>query len=239
MDGEILEKSTLFQGLDQSRLARGLDFFEAEKRSYPRGSFLNQIFAPLPHFGLVLSGTVRVFRDDIKGYHMILANVSPGGTFGESLCFLGREADVYISAVTDVTLLWLKTQNLHNPQRLFEPDGIFFYDRFTAMLAERALGMNDRIQILSQITIREKLIAFFSQYSPRDYNSLKDPDYFEVPFDRSSMAHYLGTDRSALSRELGRMRSEGYIEYSRNRFKLLGDWGVSGSSAEDKDEIKG
>ncbi len=216
MDRAVLEKCILFQGLDNGRLDHALDFFEAERKSFPRGSFLNQISAPLPHFGLVLSGNVRVYRDDVDGHHMIMANISPGGTFGESLCFLGREADVYICAVTDVTVLWLNVRNLRSPTRLSEPDGMLLCDRFTSMLAERALSMNDRIQILSQITIREKLIAFFSQYASRGGVA------FEIPFDRSSMAHYLGTDRSALSRELSRMRCEGLIEYSGNRFKLKG-----------------
>lgn len=209
----------LFEGLDDKNLEYALDFFEAEEKSYPHGSFLNEISAPLPHFGLVLHGTVRVYRDDVNGHHMIMANVGPGGTFGESLSFLGREADVYICAITDARVLWLKTQNLRNPAHLSLPEGMLIRDRFTAMLAERALSMNDRIQILSQITIRQKLIAFFSQYAARVEQSAKT--LFEIPFDRGSMAHYLGTDRSALSRELCRMRKEGIIDFSGNRFKLL------------------
>ena len=35
------------------------------------------------------------------------------------------------------------------------------------------------------------------------------------------MAAYLGVDRSALSRELSRMRQEGLITYQKNHFVLL------------------
>ena len=188
-----------------------------QRKILPRGSFLNRISAPLTRFGLVLSGTVRVYRDDVNGHHMILANVGPGETFGESLCWLGRDTDVYICAVTDVDLLWLKVNNLKSPARSTEPNAALLCERFISMLAGRALDMNYRIQILSQTTIRAKLIAFFSQYVTRGGS-----DCFEVPFDRGSMAHYLGTDRSALSRELGRMRDEGLIEFSGSRFCLRG-----------------
>jgi CRP-like cAMP-binding protein len=217
MDKKVLSKCILFQELDEGQLEYALEFFEAEKKFYPRGSFLNRISAPLTRFGLVLSGTVRVYRDDVNGHHMILANVSAGGTFGESLCWLGRDTDVYICAVTDAELLWLRVNNLRNPARNSEPNAILLRERFISMLASRALDMNDRIQILSQTTIRAKLIAFFSQYVTRGGS-----DCFEVPFDRGSMAHYLGTDRSALSRELGRMRDEGLIEFSGSRFCLKG-----------------
>ena len=39
--------------------------------------------------------------------------------------------------------------------------------------------------------------------------------------DRETMAAYLGIDRSALSRELSRMRSEGLLEFRKNHFRLL------------------
>ena len=42
-----------------------------------------------------------------------------------------------------------------------------------------------------------------------------------IPFDRASMATYLGADRSALSRELSRMQAEGILTYHRNRFQIL------------------
>jgi CRP-like cAMP-binding protein len=217
MDKNALTKCIIFRGFDERQLALALDFFEAEFRFFPRGSFLNRISAPLTRFGLVLSGTVRVYRDDVNGHHMILANVGAGETFGESLCWLGQDADVYICAVTDVELYWLKANNLKNPAKSSEPYAALLRERFISMLAHRALDMNDRIQILSQTTIRAKLMAFFSQCVTRGGSNC-----FEVPFDRSNMAHYLGTDRSALSRELGRMRDEGLIEFSGSRFCLRG-----------------
>ena len=83
------------------------------------------------------------------------------------------------------------------------------------MLAGRTLTMNDRIQILSRPTLRGRLVAFFSQYVRRVGRS------FAIPFDRADMAAYLGTDRSALSRELGRMQKEGLLRFRKNRFEIL------------------
>ena len=44
---------------------------------------------------------------------------------------------------------------------------------------------------------------------------------FSIPFDRNKLADYLCTDRSAMSRELGKMRDEGILEFEKNRFTLL------------------
>ena len=84
------------------------------------------------------------------------------------------------------------------------------------MLAGRTLDMNNRIQILSNLTLREKLITFFSQAV-----SSGGSTQFDLPFDRESMAVYLGTNRSALSRELSKMRDEGIISFQRNHFTVF------------------
>ena len=213
MEARAMKECLLFRGLSAAQLERALAFFSGTRKAYEKGDFLNRIGVPLESFGLVLSGSVHVYMDDIDGHHMIMANVTAGETFGESLCFLGLDASVYICAVADTEVLWLHPERLKSAGALdaFER-GLF--DRFTTMLAQRTLAMNDRIQILSKTSIRAKLITFFSQYVQRFGNP------FTIPFDRSSMAVYLGTDRSALSRELSKLKQEGVIDFKKNRFRV-------------------
>ena len=45
-------------------------------------------------------------------------------------------------------------------------------------------------------------------------------DTFTTPLTRAGLAEYLNCDRSALSRELGRMQEDGLIELFRSTFKL-------------------
>ena len=44
---------------------------------------------------------------------------------------------------------------------------------------------------------------------------------FDIPFDRQQLADYLNLERSAMSKELGRMRDEGLIRTRKNHFALL------------------
>ena len=211
----ILEKSVLFSGLSPEDRAYALDYFAAKVERYERGDFLNCVGTPLPCFGMVLSGTIQVYMDDIDGNHMIMANVGEGDTFGESLCFLGQDAPVYICSVTASEILWMHVDRLHRESASHDPRDALLANRFISMLAQRTLAMNDRIQILSKITIRDKLITFFSQYASRSGSGR-----ITIPFDRENMATYLGVNRSALSRELGRMREEGIIDFHKNTFVI-------------------
>lgn len=209
-DEEILQRCILFAGLRGQRLEAALQFFHAQKKTFRRGEYLHRPGEPLLFFGLVLSGNIQVSMDDFDGNHMIMASVTPGITFGESLCYLGKTTSIYITSVSDSEVLLMDTLSLKEDN---EPE---LARRFTAMLAERTLVMNDRIQILSKSTIREKVITLLSQYAMRT----EGPE-IRLPFSREAMATYLGVNQSALSRELGHMQEEGIIRYKNNVFEIL------------------
>lgn len=205
----MLSTCPLFCGLEEPALQSALTFFEASLNLYKKGDFLQEILSPFRHFGLVLDGTVQVYADDVTGTPIIMANVSAGETFGESLCFLEEESPVYIRATASAAVLMLSTGNLHR-----QPDNPLSL-RFTKMLAQRTLTMNDRIQVLSKRTLREKVLTLLNQYCTRFGHR-----GFTLPMGRADMAVYLGTDRAALSRELSRMQKEGLISFRKNYFLL-------------------
>ena len=217
MNDDIIRKHLLFSDLSDEDYGRALIFFHAYAKSHMKGEYLNRIGATLDAFGLVLSGNVQVYMVDIDGNEMIMANVSQGESFGESLCFLQRETPVYIRAVSDCEILWLDPDRIKSAANN-SPFDIELASRFTALLAQRTLSMNNRIQILSKLTLRRKLITFFSEYA------VSGAAEFTVPMNRHEMAAYLGAERSALSRELSKMRSEGIIDFNRNRFRILTDF---------------
>ena len=205
----------LFQGLPPDALEYALSYFEAHVKAYEKGDFLHQVSFPLERFGLVLSGTIQVSMDDMDGHHIIMNNVSAGGLFGEAYCFLGTDAPIYICAVTEAEVLWMRPTRVKAPRLPLQERDQMLANRLVAALASRTLSLNQRIQILSRRTLREKLITFLSQYATAQ------GDTFTVPFDRASMANFLGADRSALSRELSHLRKEGVLDYHRNQFRIL------------------
>ena len=211
----LLEKSPLFHGLSDADFAFALDLMEAEVREYARGEFLRHMGEESTAFGFVLSGVVGVYSDDLDGNRVLMASVEAGESFGESLCYLAHPAaPVCIEASEDARVLFLRTAPLRHPSP--DPRVFALRDRFTATLASRTLAMNDRIQILSKHTLREKLLTFFAQNCRKNRAAT-----FQIPFDREGLALYLGCDRAALSRELSRMQKEGIIEFYRNSFRIL------------------
>ena len=212
-DMTVLGRNPLFAGLDGDGLARILAAMKAEKTCHERGEVIQAVGKPVSRFGVVLSGAVQVCVDDIEGNRMIMAEVAPGASFGESLCYLQtKESPVYIQAMEETSLLRLSTEALHDAE-VFDPE---LQRRFTAVLAGKTLTMNNRIQVLSKLSLRGKLTAYFTELAAEQGSSL-----ICLPMNRDDTAAYIGANRSALSRELAKMKEDGLIDYRKNVIRIL------------------
>ena len=87
--------------------------------------------------------------------------------------------------------------------------------RLLAVSMRKNLSLSQRIFCTTPKTVRGRLLTYFSAQAARCGRMA-----FEVPFNRQQMADYLNLDRSALSKELCKMRDEGLLEFDKNRFVL-------------------
>lgn len=244
---QIIFENKLFENIGEDCLDAALRFYDATVTEYKKGDYLHMAGNRMTRFGLVLSGCVQALTDDIDGNHMIMANVTEGNSFGEALCFLGApEPSVYIMASMDSVILWMSAGNLRGISA--DSMALTLKNNFMALMSVRTLQMNRRIQILSKLTIREKIMTFLSEIADmsqltqghkemqtkqdakagRDSQAEQDARLSAqnkrtvvVPMNREDMAAYIGTNRSALSRELSAMKAEGILDYHKNIFTFL------------------
>ncbi len=214
LDYGVLALNPLFSGMSNVEIKESLSVFSASCQFYEKNSIIASSCC-LKRFGLILSGTVQVAFTDIDGNSVLMASVGRGDTFGESMCWLQmEEIPVTITAFEDVSLVWLSPDSLRGDVHSVLVKNL--RNRFISMLATKTLSMNDRVQVLSKPTIRQKLVTYFSQCRNHFGSNV-----FTIPFDRETLAMYLAVNRSALSRELSLMQAEGIIEFYKNSFKIL------------------
>lgn len=213
----VLKTHKLFMDFDEAEITRALALFDGNTVGYKKGDTVRAMGLPFMKFGIVLTGALQVFSPDIDGHPMMMANVGVGDSFGESLAYLAtEESPVFVVSAADASVLWLDIRAVKRAEDSDKAFAARLLDRFSAVLAQRALAQNDRIQILSKQKIRDRLITFLSQCERR-YGSRT----FIIPFDRASLAVYLGVNRAALSRELAKMKAEGILDYFRSSFRIL------------------
>ena len=77
------------------------------------------------------------------------------------------------------------------------------------LVTEHTRRLSRRVEVLSRRSIREKLQCYF-----RLCRLEAGADDFTLPFTLSALADYISTDRSAMMRELKKMRDEGLVQIS-------------------------
>ena len=213
---ELLKRTHLFCNLTKNELDDALLYLSAKRLSYKKGETLIKLGSRITVFGIVLKGFVSVCSDDLNGNQMIMATVLKGEMFSESLAITNNSySPVYAVAGEDTDILWLSATPIRENRPKTDLEAKIIRN-FMSAVAQKCLSMNDRIQILSKKTIREKVIQYLSLLSSNGSKT-------EVitPLSRQDMASYLGVERSALSRELSNMQRDGIIEISKQKFKIL------------------
>ena len=82
--------------------------------------------------------------------------------------------------------------------------------------AHKNLTLSGRSFHTAPKTIRGRVMSYLNSVSLQKHSRV-----FDLPFDRQQMADYLNVERSALSKELGKMEREGLIECRKNHFTIL------------------
>lgn len=193
-----------------------LSCLETREERFPKDTFLLRTGDTAESIGLVLSGSVLVVQEDIWGNRNILSKAGPGQTFGAAYaCAPGSLLNVSVLAETPVTAMFLNVKCVLNVC----PSACDHHSRIIrnllGELAEKNLRFGEKLTHMGQRTTRAKLMSYFSAEAQR-LGSYE----FDIPFSRQQLADYLAVERSGLSLELGKMRSEGLLDFHKSHFIL-------------------
>lgn len=213
---EELTAFPLFAGIGQSDLPAMLQCLGYQVETYQKGSFIAAEGARMEQIGVILQGCVDMIKEDFWGNKTILMRMKKAEIFGEAFtCGSNATATVSFVAAENTTVLLLPFQRvLHTCSRscAFHRQLI---ENMVRLLANQNQELMKKVEVVTQKTLREKILAYLSQQG-----QLQGGEYFEIPLGRSELAEYLCADRSALTRELSKMKQEGLLDYDRNVFRL-------------------
>ena len=206
--------SPLFQDLSEAELDTLAAARQLRTRQFAKHEVIFHAGSCVREIGIVLRGSVHIENLDLWGTKSILSSVGAGQAFAETYAFCGEALMVDAVAAEHCEILFLHTAALTDAR--IEPalqDKLL--RRLLAVSMRKNLSLSQRIFCTTPKTVRGRLLTYFSAQAARCGRMA-----FEVPFNRQQMADYLNLDRSALSKELCKMRDEGLLEFDKNRFVL-------------------
>ena len=217
MNTEFLKNTMIFQGMDENELTDALNFLRAHEQNFKKGSMILHAGDLTDKMGLVMEGSVTVESDDAWGNRSILSKVEAGGFFAETYAVLPKEPLlVNVIANEDCHILFLRIGSLKQLQNNMEPWMIKFVSNLLMLSMHKNLMLSSRSFHTASKTIRGRVMAYLNSVSMQ-----KHAREFNIPFDRQQLADYLNLERTALSKELSKMKADGLIDYYKNSFKII------------------
>ena len=217
MDTQSLQKSIIFRNMNDDEIDSALSALHAVEKKYKKDDIIMSAGDMTETMGLVISGSVTVESNDIWGNRTILSHVGTGGFFAETYALLDDEVMlVDVRANENCRILFFRIgslSKLNNHKDIWVNKLIF---NLLQISAHKNLTLSLRSFHTAPKTVRGRIMAYLNSVSLQNHSA-----EFDIPFNRQQMADYLSLDRTALSKELGRMRNEGVISFRKNHFKII------------------
>lgn len=209
--------SALFYGLSMEEIDSALKCLSAQRKRYRKSDLIYEMGKPIDRMGIVVEGMVTVEKTDFWGNRSILTMVEEGQVFGEVFAGLGiKAAETEVTAASDCEVLFLDVARIltrcsqdckvHNQ----------IIRNYVELLTQKNYQLRRKMEHLTQRTTRNKLMSYLSEQA-----AIHGSNKFRIPYDRQQLADYLCVERSAMSKELGKMRDEGLILFSKNQFEII------------------
>ena len=212
-------KHDLFYGIKESEQSEMLKCFNSYTRSYSAGEVICFFDEPDAGIGIVEEGEACIIHSLSNGSQTILEHLKPGNLFGQMFYYHANRENITLEASKKCTIRYIDYQHIvkrcikscqHHSQLV---------SNILMMVSDKTKDICEHLEAVSQRSIRDKLMTYFETLSSKNNSNT-----FTIPFTMSSLADYLSIDRSAMSRELGKMKDEGLIyiekrEVTINRFK--------------------
>ncbi len=209
-----MAKTSIFNELsfqDQDKL---LNDFKARSSSFSKGVTIMSNLRTTRDFNIVKSGTINIIRFNYNGTRTIIETLEEDDIFGHFSS--ATQEELYVIAETDAEIISFNYDQIF--QRYSKNIDLHyqFNENVVKILANKLQATNDRIQILTEKTIRNKLLNYFNSLYKKNLSK-----NITIPFSLTNLADYLSIDRSAMMRELKNLKDEGLINQKGKKIQLL------------------
>lgn len=205
----------LFAGLSQEEIQRLLGCVHAEEVHFEKNEILWHMGDGVTSCALILSGAVRAETVNSAGEHSLMAYHPAGALVGDVLMATpGGVSPVYVIAAEPVTAVFLPFHALMGGCERSCPAHARLRENLVAEIARKYWAQRARAGYLSEHSLRRRIALYFS-------DRCKTGQTFSLGGTREDLADFLCVNRSALSRELSRMKAEGILDYYKDTFRIL------------------
>lgn len=166
-------------------------------------------------FCILLYGEAQLITFDKDGNKKILYYYKKNDIFGEALFKIYMDRELFVLAKKPCKILFYPYDTAENCTE----DCLYHIDllrNLPDLILHNIAEQNFRIILLTNKSVRDKLLTYFQSLSIENSNKT-----FELPFSLTDLSDYLMIERTAMMREIKRLKDEGIIKKVKSRITLL------------------
>ena len=178
-------------------------------KTYSKNQIITNFLANRNYIYFVLSGSCSLCSFSSKGELHLLQRYERYDCFGDIFHNIELNNEKSVIANTKTSVFYFDYDEIISNAEYHDIIG-----DICNMIILQMRTLNDRLEVLSKKTIRDRLLAYFDILSKR--NIVKE---FDLPMSYTQMASFLGVDRSAMAREIKQLELDRII--SKNRHHII------------------
>lgn len=210
-----IRKCYLFDGIEDEQLIDAIKLLNGRIKKVAKDDYVVQLGGTIQYAGLLLKGKIESSFQNENFDQITMHTFTGGYLFGEGLVINhAKNSPVQVRAVEDSVVLFIDLEMIYAAADN-SPIRNILAGNLIKSLAKKNLILNQKVRILSQKSLRDRIFIYLRTL-PKDKDG-----YVKIPFTQTALAEYLGVNRSALSRELGRMQNEGLLVIDGKRIKII------------------
>jgi len=211
----ILSCSPLFMGVDIAEINSFLTNVGVSPSHHSAGEQLVCQDEAQSLIHIVLSGKAVGERLLSDGRAVIVNEFEAGEVFGDMLSGAEEKSPVTVSVSEDGEILRLPFSALISQCEGHTATREKVIRNLITEIADKYFALQGRLDMLLCSSLRGKIAKYLI-----DQREKHGTDSFVVPHSREEQSRILNCDRSALSRELSRIKHEGIISYNGRHFEI-------------------
>ncbi len=184
-----------------------------QKKSFANKEVIINSNLSKKQIGFIIYGQANIMKTDINGNTTILRDLKNNDIFS-NLFFQNSEDEIYIISNKSTEVLFIDYYPLLKSCSKNCP----FHNNLVLSLYDLLINdnkkQNEKIELLSQKTVRHKILYFLKQRMNKD-------KIFKVTTSYKAIAEYISIDRSNFMRELSKLEKDNLIKRNKDTITIL------------------
>lgn len=208
-----METCAIFDGITPREKEQMMKCFQPVTKRFEAGETVMSFAGTPQKIGVLTAGRAHLSCVDENGRESRLEQLGRNDVFGDMFTLPMERLSYFVTAETACEVLFIDYAHvIKRCERACAHHSQLVHNLFQ-MTARKAQAQTMHVSVLSQRSVRRKLLTYFElvcRHAPG-----------RIPMSYSALAEYLSIDRSAMMRELGKMKEEGLVRVEGREVTLL------------------